>query len=69
MTVIDRGHGTPLVLVPGIQGRWEYMRPAVDALAERFRVVTFDLCGDRDGAGLDGRDIAKAIHRRYRGIR
>jgi 3-oxoadipate enol-lactonase len=35
----------PLVLVPGIQGRWEYMRPAVDALAERFDVVTFTLHG------------------------
>ena len=29
----DRGAGPPLVLVPGIQGRWEWMAPAVDALA------------------------------------
>ena len=32
-------HGPALVLVPGIQGRWEYLRPAVDALA---RVVSRD---------------------------
>jgi hypothetical protein len=31
--VIDVGHGPPLVLVPGIQGRWEYLRPAIEALA------------------------------------
>jgi len=33
----------PLVLVPGIQGRWEYMRPAVDVLSRDFRVLTFSL--------------------------
>jgi pimeloyl-ACP methyl ester carboxylesterase len=33
----------PLVLVPGIQGRWEYMRPTVDALSADFDVVTFSL--------------------------
>lgn len=47
MDVIERGTGTPLVLVPGVQGRWEYMRPAVDALAEHFRVLTFSLAGER----------------------
>jgi pimeloyl-ACP methyl ester carboxylesterase len=56
MKVIDRGHGTPLVLVPGIQGRWAYMRPAVDALAERCRVVTFDLCGERGVGRFDPRN-------------
>jgi pimeloyl-ACP methyl ester carboxylesterase len=45
--IIDRGNGTPLVLVPGLQGRWEYLRPAVEALAGRFRVITFPLCGER----------------------
>jgi pimeloyl-ACP methyl ester carboxylesterase len=33
------------VLIPGIQGRWEYMRSTVDALARRFRVLTFSLAG------------------------
>jgi pimeloyl-ACP methyl ester carboxylesterase len=35
-----------LVLVPGIQGRWEWTRPAVRALARRFRVLSFSLAGD-----------------------
>jgi pimeloyl-ACP methyl ester carboxylesterase len=52
MRVIDRGTGTPVVLIPGIQGRWEWMSPAVDALAERFRVVTFSLC-DEPSSGFD----------------
>jgi 3-oxoadipate enol-lactonase len=46
MEIIDRGHGVPLVLIPGIQGRWEYMRPAIDRLARSFRVLTFPLCGE-----------------------
>jgi pimeloyl-ACP methyl ester carboxylesterase len=44
------GDGAPLVLVPGIQGRWEWMRPAVDALARQFRVVTFSLFEERGDA-------------------
>ena len=32
MRIIDRGSGPPLVLIPGLQGRWEYVRPTVDAL-------------------------------------
>lgn len=47
MNIIEHGSGTPLVLVPGIQGRWEYMRPAIDALSAYFRVITFPLCGER----------------------
>jgi pimeloyl-ACP methyl ester carboxylesterase len=46
--MIDIGTGPPLVLVPGLQGRWEWMRPAVDALANRFRVLTFSLAGEKD---------------------
>jgi pimeloyl-ACP methyl ester carboxylesterase len=46
MHIIERGHGAPLVLIPGIQGRWEYLRPAVEALAPFFRVITFPLCGE-----------------------
>lgn len=44
--MIDRGVGVPVVLVPGIQGRWEWMAPTVDALAARCRVVTFSLCDE-----------------------
>jgi len=61
MDIVERGQGVPLVLVPGIQGRWEYMRPAVDALAEHFRVLTFSLSGEpgsgsgrRPDCGFDG---------------
>lgn len=44
--MIDLGSGLPLVLVPGIQGRWEWMRPTVGALARRCRIITFSLCGE-----------------------
>lgn len=52
MKIVDRGGGTPVVVIPGIQGRWEWMQPAIDALAPRCRVVTFSLadepsCGGR----------------------
>lgn len=50
MRIIEQGSGVPLVLVPGIQGRWEYLRPAVDALSQQFRVITFSLSGER-GSG------------------
>lgn len=36
----------PLVLIPGIQGRWEYMRGTVDALSAHFQVLTFSLRGN-----------------------
>lgn len=35
----------PLVLIPGIQGRWEYMRQTVDALSKDFHVLTYSLKG------------------------
>jgi pimeloyl-ACP methyl ester carboxylesterase len=41
--MIDTGSGPPLVLIPGIQGRWEWMAPAIDALSERHRVLSFSL--------------------------
>jgi 3-oxoadipate enol-lactonase len=52
MRIADRGEGSPIVLVPGLQGDWAYLRPAVEALARRHRVITFSL-GDERG-GLDG---------------
>lgn len=36
-----------MVLIPGIQGHWQWMRPAVDALARRCRVITDSLPGER----------------------
>ena len=44
--IVDQGRGTPIVLIPGLQGRWEWMRPTVDALARHHRVVTFSLCDE-----------------------
>ena len=70
MKIIDVGTGPPVVLVPGIQGRWEWMRPAVDALSGRCRVITFSLadeptCGGRfdETAAFDSyvRQIADAL--------
>ena len=46
MKIVDIGTGPPVVLVPGIQGRWEWMKPAVDALARRCRVITFSLADE-----------------------
>lgn len=41
--MIERGTGSPLVLVPGIVGRWEWLTRAVDALSRHHRVLTFSL--------------------------
>jgi pimeloyl-ACP methyl ester carboxylesterase len=51
MKIIDRGGGTPIVVIPGIQGRWEWMTPAIDALAQRCRVVTFSLADEPSCGG------------------
>lgn len=47
--IVDRGEGEPLVLIPGIQGRWEYSRGLVDALSRFYRVITFSLADERRG--------------------
>jgi len=67
MRIIDRGTGPALVLIPGLQGRWEYMRATVDALSASFRVITFSLgTGDLDDlarhvvAALDEARIPRA---------
>jgi pimeloyl-ACP methyl ester carboxylesterase len=46
VVTVERGSGEPLIFVPGLQGRWEYMRPAIDALSETHRVITFPLCDE-----------------------
>jgi pimeloyl-ACP methyl ester carboxylesterase len=69
MKIVDRGSGAPVVLVPGIQGRWEWMAPAVDALAQRCRVITFSLADEPSaewpsrGAGFDAyvEQVAQAL--------
>ena len=52
MNIIDRGSGQPIVVIPGIQGRWEWMKPGIEALAKRARVITFSLA-DEPSAGAD----------------
>jgi pimeloyl-ACP methyl ester carboxylesterase len=49
--MFDQGAGNPLVVIPGIQGRWEWMRPALRALARDRRVISFTLPGDL-GSGM-----------------
>jgi pimeloyl-ACP methyl ester carboxylesterase len=52
--VIARGTGFPLFVIPGIQGRWEWMRPTIDALTYGHRVMTsslMELRPDLDGQG------------------
>jgi len=52
---VDRGQGPAILLIPGIQSRWEFMRRTVDTLAARgFRVLSFSLGAPADrGAPLD----------------
>jgi 3-oxoadipate enol-lactonase len=59
MVTIERGSGEPLVFIPGLQGRWEYMRPAVDALSQSRRVITFPLCDE---------PVARAAFQRQKGF-
>jgi pimeloyl-ACP methyl ester carboxylesterase len=35
------------VLIPGVQGRWEWIAPTAQALARTFRVLAFSLPGER----------------------
>jgi 3-oxoadipate enol-lactonase len=45
--LVTFGSGPPLVFIPRLEGRWEYMRPAIEALARSHRVLTFSLAGER----------------------
>src|SRR4030095_13733971 len=51
MKIVDRGGGTPIVVIPGVQGRWEWMKPAIAALAGRCRVITFSLADEPSCGG------------------
>jgi 3-oxoadipate enol-lactonase len=54
--MVDLGQGPAVAIIPGIQGRWEWMRPAVRALGRRCRTVSFSLCGEpRSGLRIDRR--------------
>lgn len=48
------GTGAPLIVIPGIQGRWEWMKPALQELKKRCHTVSYSLCGDLgSGATFD----------------
>ena len=67
--MIEHGHGTPIVMVPGLPGPWRFIAPAVHAMSAGFRVLTMSLgpeCTvDSDVAriahALDERKIDRAI--------
>ena len=62
MQIVDRGSGPPLVLIPGLQGRWEFQHATVDALAETFRVITFSLRGsDLDSYAQQVADVMTQV--------
>ena len=44
--MFDQGKGPAVVVVPGVQGRWEWMKPALDELAGRCHTISYSLCGD-----------------------
>jgi pimeloyl-ACP methyl ester carboxylesterase len=44
--MFDQGSGPPLIVIPGIQGRWEWIRPALEHLHTRCRTISYSLCGD-----------------------
>lgn len=44
--IVERGHGRPIVLIPGIQGRHEWSLPTAEALAALGHVVTFSLADE-----------------------
>lgn len=46
--MIAWGHGRPLLVIPGLQGHWQWMRPGIRALSKRCRVITYSLAGDGD---------------------
>ena len=46
MNIVDQGSGEPIVIIPGVQGRWEWMKPGIDALATRGRAITFSLADE-----------------------
>jgi len=56
MHLYKAGSGPAVIVVPGIQGRWEWLRPTLDRLQTRCRTVSYSLCGDfGSGCRLDKR--------------
>ena len=52
--IYDKGSGPAVIVIPGVQGRWEWMRPALDAMSTRCRTISYSLAGDfGSGHALD----------------
>ena len=51
IAIVERGHGVPVVLIPGIQGRWQSFEPAFDALSASCRAITYSLDGEPGSGG------------------
>ena len=43
--MFDKGMGSPIVFIPGIQGRWEWMEPALHEISKRCRTISYSLRG------------------------
>jgi 3-oxoadipate enol-lactonase len=50
--IFDRGSGPPVIVVPGLQGRWEWMLPALEELRKHCRAISYTLSGDA-GSGTE----------------
>ena len=70
--MFDRGDGPALVVVQGVHGRWEWMKPALVELASRCRTISYSLSGDigsghrpdpRQGFGNYLRQLDEVIER------
>jgi 3-oxoadipate enol-lactonase len=68
VNAFDAGEGQPIVVIPGIEGRWRWMLPALRALSRRRRTIsaslrrakTMDELAAQVDVLLDDRGIAKA---------
>ena len=49
--VFDEGRGHPLVVVPGLHGRWEWAETTLAHLSARCRTISYSLCGDVGSGG------------------
>jgi aminoacrylate hydrolase len=52
--MLAQGTGFPVAVIPGIQGRWEWMAPTIDALTAGHRVITWSLTELRPELVSDG---------------
>ncbi len=44
--IYDRGSGPPIIVIPGVQGRFEWFTPTLAALGASCRTISYTLAGD-----------------------